>query len=107
LPENRLFVIGSPSRPREVKLLLLSKVPKAMKKRLKTSTGGAKPRPMAKLPQADSKGKARDQAANAMNVSGKYVSQAKKLKAESPELSWPIARAREVKLRFMVPLPEL
>lgn len=55
------------------------------KQRLKTSTGGANPRPTPKLAEGV-KGEAREQAANAFGVSHGYVSAAKKLKAESLEI---------------------
>ena len=54
------------------------------KERLKTSTGGSEPRPVAKLPQAEN-GKAREKAAEAVGVSPRYVSDAKKLRDEQPE----------------------
>ncbi|MCZ6690920.1 MAG: hypothetical protein O7H41_15125 [Planctomycetota bacterium] len=65
--------------------------------RLTTSTGGAEPRPRAKLPKAEGNskkavsgdlgpGRARDFAAQTFGVSGRYVEDAKALKATDPGL---------------------
>ncbi len=60
------------------------------KERLKTSTGGAEPRPVEKKPQAET-GKSRDKAGKAFGVSGKMVDAARFIKQKAPE------KAQEVK----------
>jgi hypothetical protein len=52
---------------------------KEAKQRLKTSTGGKTPRPVAALPQAD-KGKSRDKAAKVVGASARYISDVKAIK---------------------------
>jgi hypothetical protein len=68
------------------------------KTRLKTSTGGAAPRPKVPVPEAD-KGQARDKAAAKVGVSGRLVSSAKKIAGAvgGPEL---IGRVRNGELRI-------
>lgn len=62
------------------------------KERLKTSTGGAEPRPVAKMPQAEKhgengkKGRATEHAASVAGVSERHVRDAAKLKETDPEL---------------------
>jgi hypothetical protein len=55
------------------------------RKRQATSTGGLTPKLVEKLPQAAT-GKARDKAGKLLQVSGRYVQDAKKIAEESPEL---------------------
>jgi hypothetical protein len=55
------------------------------RKRQASSTGGPTPRLVEKLPQA-AKGKARDKAGKLLQVSGRYVQDAKRIAEESPEL---------------------
>lgn len=56
------------------------------KERLKTSTGGAAPRPTQKVAEA-AKGEAREKAAKSVGVNRQYVSDAKKIKAEAPAVA--------------------
>jgi hypothetical protein len=55
------------------------------KKRQATNTGGPTPQLVEKLPQA-AQGKARDKAGKLLQVSGRYVQDAKKIAEKSPEL---------------------
>jgi len=55
------------------------------RKRLVTSTGGASPQPVEKIPQAET-GRAREQAAAMLGTNPRYVSDAKKLKDKAPDL---------------------
>lgn len=55
------------------------------RKRQSTSTGGASPQLVEKMPQA-AKGKARDKAGELLKVSGRYVQDAKRIANESPDL---------------------
>ena len=64
----------------------------AARKRLATSTGGTSPRPVAKLPEAET-GRARDQAAALVNVSPRSVQSAcKVLERGIPELARAVER---------------
>jgi hypothetical protein len=53
--------------------------------RLKTSSGGKTPRPVEKIPRAET-GKARDKAARAAGTNGHYISDVKAIKAIAPAL---------------------
>jgi ParB-like chromosome segregation protein Spo0J len=59
---------------------------KQARERMRTSTGGSDPRPVANLPPPGIVQKAREQAAALMNVSPRQVQSAKHVKNQAPEL---------------------
>jgi hypothetical protein len=68
-----------------ISLDVLPMLEEEAKERLVTSTGGADPRPVELFPQAE-KGRSRDKAAEMFDTNPRYVSDAKKLQEEAPDL---------------------
>jgi ParB-like chromosome segregation protein Spo0J len=75
----------TPSQRAVLALELLPALEAEARTRQATSTGGKKPQLMEKIPQAE-KGAARAKAAELVGVNERYISQAKKVQAEAPEL---------------------
>ena len=65
---------------------LLPLLEEEAKERLKTSTGGAKPRPSPIVDEAE-KGRSDEQAGKAIGVGKTYVADAKKLSEQAPDLA--------------------
>jgi hypothetical protein len=85
---------------------LKQRLAEAARKRLATSTGGASPRPVAKLPEAEM-GRARDQAAALVSVSPRSVQSACKVLVRGiPELAQAVERG-EISISAAAAIAEL